>query len=80
MAKYVFTPAMARRNKLWNRGYSDGYNRLPSQVDMSDVYYNGYEVGKNDRDEDDEAVASGDFDLLSEEERKQIYGDERDRI
>lgn len=67
------------RNRNWNKGYSDGYRGLPCQMDMPDVYYTGYEVGKDDREEDAEAFESGDLDMLTDEEAREIYGDLSDR-
>jgi hypothetical protein len=75
-----FPESMKRHNRLWNEGYSDGYNKQVPKVDMPDPYYTGYDVGKDDREEDEEAIASGDFDDLSEAERLHLYGEERDRI
>ena len=74
-----FPKEMKDRNRDWNKGYKDGYNGLPCQVGMSDVYYTGYEVGKDDREEDQEAFESGDLDMLTDEEAREIYGDSDDR-
>ena len=63
------------RNRQWNQGYSDGYNSRPNN-DHSEAYNIAYEVGQADRAEDEEAIASGQFDLLDEEERKYVYGNE----
>lgn len=81
MGKVInFPPEKARHNRIWNEGYSDGYHGKTAQVGKPDPYYTAYEVGKDDREEDSEAIESGDFDLLTEEERKEVYGDERDQI
>jgi hypothetical protein len=74
------TEHQARINRLFNEGYTDGYRMRESRTGMPEPYYTGYDAGKSDRDEDNAAVASGDFDLLNEEERKEVYGDESDRI
>jgi hypothetical protein len=72
---------MASRNRRWADGYHAGYHR--SVFDSSrtdDVEYNiGYSVGIADRVEDEEAIKLGEFDLLTEEERLWIYGDESDQ-
>lgn len=81
MGKVIkFPDKMRRHNEAWNEGYSDGYALRDSQVGKPDPYYTGYDVGKDDRAEDDEAIASGTFDLLTEEERREVYGVEDDRI
>jgi hypothetical protein len=66
----------------WNRGYSDGYHKRPHESPPSkDIAYSiGYQVGISDRVEDEEAIYSGTFDLLTKEEREYVYGDESDRI
>ena len=74
------TEQQARKNRLYNEGYSDAYRNRESRTGMPDDYYTGYDVGKSDREEDEEAMRNADFDLLSPEERKEIYGDESDRI
>lgn len=74
------TDKQKRDHARWNQGYSEGYNRRPMQLDIPEPYLTGYEVGKSDRTEDDEAIESGTFDLLNEEEREGIYGNEKDRI
>lgn len=66
----------------WNEGYSDGYHRRPHKnPPPADIAYSsGYAIGVSDRAEDEEAIASGEFDLLTKEERELIYGDESDRV
>lgn len=75
-----FPPEKARQNHIWNEGYNDGYQSRSAQVGKPDPYYTAYEIGKDDREEDAEAIESGEFDLLTDEEREEVYGNERDRI
>lgn len=66
----------------YNTGYGDGYHRrMPvSPSEHEALYYRAYITGAEDRLEDEEAIASGTFDLLNKEERRVIYGDEHDRV
>lgn len=74
------TDKQKRDHRQWNKGYRRGYQRLAHETDQSEIYYIAYEVGRSDRAEDDEAMESGTFDLLNEDEREEIYGNEKDRI
>lgn len=69
------TPLEEQRNRRWNAGYSDGYHGRPSREDR-EPYLTAYTVGVSDRIEDEEALASGDLDGLSESEREFLYGEE----
>lgn len=81
MGKVIpFSRESKRRNQVWNDGYSDGYHGREAQIDMPKEYYTAFEVGQSDREEDNSALESGDLDLLDDEERKEIYGDESDRV
>ena len=81
MGKVIkFPDKMKRHNETWNEGYSDGYRGRDKQMGKSEGYYIGYAVGKDDRDEDEVAIASGDCDMLNDEERIEIFGNETDRI
>lgn len=42
------------------------------------MYYTGFEVGKSDHEEDQEAYESGDLDMLTDEEAREIFGDHDD--
>jgi hypothetical protein len=64
----------------WNNGYSDGYHKRKRKPDSSEAFHTGYSVGWSDREEDEEAIYSGTFDLLTREEREYLYGDESDRV
>lgn len=68
----------AERNRTWQSGYQDGYRGLPCRTGMPDVYYTGFEVGKSDHEEDQEAYESGDLDMLTDEEAREIFGDPDD--
>ena len=77
MAKKFYTGSPSTPD--WNKGYSDGYHKR-EPTGTSDAYWFGFNVGSGDRIEDEEAVKSGTFDLLTKEEREYLYGDESDRI
>ena len=80
MGKIIqFPQEHAARNRIWQAGYHDGYNSLPCKVGMSDVYYTGFEVGKSDREEDQDAFESGDLDMVTDEQSREIFGDSDDR-
>lgn len=80
MGKVInFPPEKAKHNRIWNAGYRDGYKSRPAQLDMPDPYLEAYQIGKDDAEEDQEALESGDFDILTEEERREIYGYESDK-
>lgn len=64
------------RNQQWNQGYSLGYNGKSLPVDASDVAQTAYLVGIEDRIEDEEAIASGTYDHLSNAEREWLFGTE----
>lgn len=64
----------------WNLGYADGYYGRKPPITTGEAYDHGYMQGTADRAEDEEAIASGEFDLLTKEERELVYGDESDRI
>lgn len=65
-------------NKIFQQGYHDGYTReLPARSD--EQYLAGWNAGSQDKTEDELALATGDFDGLSEAERELIYGNEHDR-
>lgn len=79
-----FDPALIDK---YNQGYGAGYhrNKKPLQkisVEMEgySLFMRGYLQGIEDRAEDEEAIASGEFDLLNEEERRYLYGDEVDHV
>ena len=67
----------------YNQGYSDGYNKqtpMPESFPPSGVYLRAFITGMEDRIEDERALELGEFDLLDEEERKFLYGDEVDHV
>jgi hypothetical protein len=74
----ALTLEQTAKNRHWNKGYADGYNKRIKIV-SSLTYSTAYDIGAADRAEDEEAIASGEFDLLTEEERREIYGDEHDK-
>ena len=80
MGKLIsLTESQKRQGRLWNEGFGDGYHYLPSQTGKPEVYYTAYDVGKETRDEDEEALASGEVDHLSESEKEFLYGFEERR-
>lgn len=70
--KAHFDPVVTR---FWKAGYADGYEKKgPAHENQG--YVAGYTQGLADRKEDEEAIASGTFDLLTPEERLLIFGPE----
>ena len=52
----------------WTLGYEDGFGRFEKKLGSAD-YLDGYDCG--------EAARSGDTEPLTDEERREVYGDER---
>lgn len=68
-------------NRYFNLGYHHAYLGLLPQLDMNnDAYRTGYEVGKEDKAEDEEAIETGEWEPMSDSEREFIYGIEGDGI
>jgi len=63
----------------WSRGYSDGYRSIRARLNQPREYYTGYVIGDTDRYEDEQALETGDYDPLTDNERLAIYGDESDK-
>ena len=73
-------PEQIERNRDYNEGYRIGYRNLSFNPDLTrnDSFMAGFRAGISDLVEDEEALASGDFDHMSDSEREAIYGAETD--
>lgn len=77
---YELSESQKSRNRDYNAGYADGYAGEIAEVGRADAYYTGYDVGVADKAEDNEAIASGDYDPMEADEMREIYGDESDQV
>ena len=75
---HSLSPEEIESNNIFQDGYRAGYNHQP-KADSSEQYLAGWGAGFDDRAEDEEALATGDFDGMSESEREWIYGNESDQ-
>lgn len=68
------------RNRDFNLGYDTAWEGHDIDIDKyenNEAYRRGYDAGEIQRDEDSTA---GDFDPLDEDERRAVYGEDRDEL